>query len=67
MKNTEAMEENCFCLSDCSLSEYHQFNSFIPLSDKCSIGQYNEEYGGYADEDGNFISYEADWNAKLSK
>ena len=67
MKDTEAMEENCFCLSDCSLTEYHQFNSFIPLSDNCSIGQYNEEYGVYVDEDGRFISNEANWKEKLSK
>ena len=67
MKDTKTMDENCFCLSDCSLSEYSHFDSYIPLSGNCSIGHYNEEYNGYADEDGNFISYEADWYEKLSK
>ena len=67
MKNTRYMGENCFCLSDCSLTEYNQFDSYIPLSDKCSIGQYNEEYGGYDDADGNLISLKADWYKKLSK
>ena len=67
MKDRETLEEHCFCLSDCSIVEYHQFDSFIPISDNCSIGQYNEEYGVYFDEDGNYIGFEANWYEKLSK
>ena len=67
MQETETMEENCFCLSDCSLSEYHHFDSFLPFSDNCTIGQYNEKYGRYFDEDGNSIGFEVDWYEKLSK
>ena len=67
MNDKETQEENCFCLSDCSLSKYHQVDSIIPLSDDCSIGHYIEEYGVYVDEVGDYIGREMDWYKKLSK
>ena len=68
MKDTETMEENCFCLSDCSVSKYDHFDSFMPLSDECKIGRYNEEYGVYLDEAGNYLSNQlVDWQKRLSK
>ena len=51
MKDRATMEENCFCLSDCLLSEYHQFDSFVPISDKCTYEEYDE----------------VDWYKKLSE
>ena len=67
MKDTETMEENCFCLSDCSVSKYDHFDSFMPLSDKCEIGWYNEEYDVYLDETGNNLGREVDWHKRLSR
>ena len=68
MKDTEAMEENCFCLADCSVSKYDHFDSFMPLSDKCEIGWYNEEYDVYLNEAGNYLSSgKVNWQNRLSR
>ena len=62
------MEENkCFCLSDCSIAKYPYSEVPLQLEDNCTIGKYLEQYNGYFDQVGHFMTKEVDWYEKLSR
>ena len=68
MANVTKMEENqCFCLSDCSIAKYPYSEVPLPLEDHCIIGKYFDEQKGYLDQVGYFMTKEVDWYKKLSK
>ena len=62
------MEENkCFCLSDCSIAKYPYSEVPLQLEDNCTIGKYLEQYNGYFDQVGHFMTKEVNWYEKLSR
>ena len=68
MTETIKMEEDqCFCLSDCSIAKYPYSEVPLLLEENCIIGKYFDKHNGYLDKIGRFMTKEVNWYEKLSR